>query len=281
MNPSPTQNFTQVNHNLMASTELNFGQKLFISYVLGWQENGKTCFQSNQSLAKQFGLKYSGIRSLINSLNKYDFFNATKITDNLSSTHTIKVDNSKLQAFLEATVEPLPIPSTSVIEAPVAEPLPTVTTLEPSPSAAPVVQLQPKRKTKTRKMKTPVPALIEEMNKLEDERIIPECEFAVVPHQQAIEQTNEPATGLSKEQAKAEDNLEQYILYKKISLDKVIVNKSDLAFLRPELGQFPMYYENVFNDIQEKFKGQKVTIKEAIPTMQEKLAPLFNRLKTA
>ena len=105
MSTSKKSNFTQVNHNLLASTELSGSQKLFISYIIGWQENGKTCFQSNQSLADTFGLSKSGIRKIIASLNKYIFFSSTQYgeranVNNWTSTHEIKVDVAELNKFL-------------------------------------------------------------------------------------------------------------------------------------------------------------------------------------
>ena len=100
-----TSTFTQVDHNLLSSTKLNFGQKLFISYILGWQNNGKVCFETNKSLANTFGLSIEGIRKLIRGLNTYEFFNSTQSgiksnKENWSSTHTIKIDEKLLKEFL-------------------------------------------------------------------------------------------------------------------------------------------------------------------------------------
>lgn len=98
-----TQNFVQVNHNLLATTKLNSTQKLFISYIIGWQKSNFICKETNNNLALKFGMTYGGMRSLISSLNKSSFFKAERLDfDNKTSTsgHKIQVDIKKLEEFL-------------------------------------------------------------------------------------------------------------------------------------------------------------------------------------
>jgi hypothetical protein len=102
-----TQPFVMVNNDLLATTRLNSTQKLFISYILGWQKNNLTCKMTNNNLATHFGMKYAGIRSMLNKLNTYKFFETTQYGNtNENSTwtsgHEIKVDEAKLIEFLNA-----------------------------------------------------------------------------------------------------------------------------------------------------------------------------------
>jgi hypothetical protein len=95
--------FIKVEYDLMSTTKLRSTQKLFIAYVIGWQRNALTCKETNNTLAKKFGLKYSGIRSLIRKLNKFDFFQAIAFDydeSNSTSGHEITVDETKLNEFL-------------------------------------------------------------------------------------------------------------------------------------------------------------------------------------
>lgn len=97
------KNFVKVPYNLLKTTKLSSTQKLFISYILGWQKNGKICFETNNNLALRFGLKYSGIRSVLRELNKLDFFNSVKKDYNEktgTSGHEITVNIDKLETFL-------------------------------------------------------------------------------------------------------------------------------------------------------------------------------------
>lgn len=101
------QPFVMVNNDLLATTRLNSTQKLFISYIIGWQKSNLTCRMTNRTLADHFGMKYAGIRSLLKTLNKLDFFETTQFghtVDNSSWTsgHEIKVDETKLNEFLNA-----------------------------------------------------------------------------------------------------------------------------------------------------------------------------------
>ncbi|WP_366182976.1 hypothetical protein [Flavobacterium ovatum] len=97
------KNFVMVKNDLMASTELSSTQKLFVSYILGWQKNNLICKETNSNLASRFGMKYGGIRSVIRELNKHDFFKAESYDyDKRTSTsgHEIKVNETKLLNFL-------------------------------------------------------------------------------------------------------------------------------------------------------------------------------------
>lgn len=103
MKEKQKKNFVKVTYNLLATTKLSSTQKLFISYIIGWQKNGKVCFETNNNLALKFGMKYSGIRSVITELNKRDFFKSkSKDYDKKTGTsgHEITVDVDKLEKFL-------------------------------------------------------------------------------------------------------------------------------------------------------------------------------------
>lgn len=107
MNENQDQHFVKVNHNLLAAPKrkLNSTQKLFLSYIIGWQKNNKTCFETNNNLASKFGMKYGGIRSVISSLNKFDFFKSeSKDYDEKTGTsgHEITVNTDKLEKFLSS-----------------------------------------------------------------------------------------------------------------------------------------------------------------------------------
>lgn len=95
--------FLQVDYDLLSTTQLHSTQKLFIAYILGWQRNELICRETNNNLATRFGMKYSGIRTLIRELNKFEFFQSISFDyneSNRTSGHEMKVDESKLKAFL-------------------------------------------------------------------------------------------------------------------------------------------------------------------------------------
>jgi hypothetical protein len=99
------RNFTIVGNDLLASTKLNSTQKLFISYILGWQKNNLSCKVTNNNLASHFGMKYAGIRTMLNTLNKMDFFTTTQYGYRnekgiWTSGHEIRVDEKELNEFL-------------------------------------------------------------------------------------------------------------------------------------------------------------------------------------
>lgn len=128
-----TCQFIQVEYTLLGNKTLNHSQKSFIGYLLGWQANGKICFESNTQLANRFGLKYSGIRTIINSLNKYDFFHVVQLTETVDgktfvSGHQLKIDEPKLAAFL-ALEQPLksdvPMEQTTIPTPKTVEPVQT------------------------------------------------------------------------------------------------------------------------------------------------------------
>ena len=103
MSDDKKQNFVQVNYDLLSTKKLNSTQKLFISYIIGWQKNELICRETNNNLASRFGKKYSGIRGVLNELNKYDFFNAVQKDyngENGTSGHEITVDEAELKLFL-------------------------------------------------------------------------------------------------------------------------------------------------------------------------------------
>jgi hypothetical protein len=103
MKEKQKKNFVKVSYNLLATTKLSSTQKLFVSYILGWQTNGKVCFETNNTLASKFGKKYGGIRSVLRELNKHDFFKSVKKDyDEKTGTsgHEITVNIDKLDTFL-------------------------------------------------------------------------------------------------------------------------------------------------------------------------------------
>ncbi len=108
-NSTQTPTFIKVSNDLLRSNKFNSTQKLFISYVLGWQANKLTCFESNQSLADAFALKVSGIRELIKGLNKFDFFTVEiKNPTNMgkwASQHEIRIDENKLMKYLKEEIK--------------------------------------------------------------------------------------------------------------------------------------------------------------------------------
>lgn len=107
-NTSTTQEtFIKTSTKLAQSTTLNGNQKLFISYILTWQQNNKVCFASNTVIAYELGLTYEGIRSIINRLNKaeYGFFTVIKTTEQNEfgtyiSRHQLIIDEDKLTQYL-------------------------------------------------------------------------------------------------------------------------------------------------------------------------------------
>jgi hypothetical protein len=93
----------KVNHDLL-QTSLSIREKLFISYILEWQDNNKICNESNAVLATRFGLSVSGIRKIISKLDNYDFFQLTYsksiINGGYFSKRTITIDMDKLIQYV-------------------------------------------------------------------------------------------------------------------------------------------------------------------------------------
>jgi len=109
-----TNTFIKTSTTLLASKKLNSTQKLFISYVIGWQSNNKVCFASNHQIANSLGLEYEGLRSLINRLNKPDFgfltvkkLNYKNDNGTFVSKHELFIDENKLNEFLSTETKPL------------------------------------------------------------------------------------------------------------------------------------------------------------------------------
>jgi hypothetical protein len=103
--------FLQVDYDLLSTTKLNSTQKLFVSYIIGWQRNKLKCRETNNTLADKFGMKNSGIRSLLSDLNKFDFFQSVRYDykeSNRTSGHEISVDESKLKSFLSEEIQTKP-----------------------------------------------------------------------------------------------------------------------------------------------------------------------------
>jgi len=126
MSEAKKQNFVQVNYDLLATKKLNSTQKLFISYIIGWQKNELICKETNNNLASRFGKKYSGIRVVLNELNKYDFFDSVQKDydeKNGTSGHEITVDETKLKLFLNDAEKEKDDSSTKPLAEPIAEPI--------------------------------------------------------------------------------------------------------------------------------------------------------------
>jgi hypothetical protein len=125
MSDDKKQNFVQVNYDLLATKKLNSTQKLFISYIIGWQKNELICRETNNNLASRFGKKYSGIRGVLNELNKYDFFDSVQKDydeKNGTSGHEITVDETKLKLFLNDAEKEKDNSSTKPAAEPAAKP---------------------------------------------------------------------------------------------------------------------------------------------------------------
>lgn len=93
----------KINHDLL-QTSLSMTEKIFISYILEWQDNNKICNESNAVLAKRFRLTIHGIRFIIKKLNNYDFFQSTYsksiINGSYFSKRTITIDMDKLIQYV-------------------------------------------------------------------------------------------------------------------------------------------------------------------------------------
>lgn len=106
MKKKKQDNFVQITYDLLENKKLSSTQKIFISYIIGWQNNGLVCRETNRNLALIFGKETSGIRSLLKVLNRYEFFKSESINydeNTFTSGHQIKVDVDKLKIFLNST----------------------------------------------------------------------------------------------------------------------------------------------------------------------------------
>ncbi len=100
------ENFTKINETLRKSLKLNDGEKIFISYIIGFQENNIICYQSNYTLGNELGKSEGAIRKIIVKLNKYDWFTTNKKYDgNKTSTHYLSIDIQLLYQFLGGKIE--------------------------------------------------------------------------------------------------------------------------------------------------------------------------------
>lgn len=105
---SKEETFTKVPDTILASDKLTPSQKLVISYVLRWQSSGMVCFESNNSLAKKFGVSLSGIKKQITQLNRLPFFlskETSKRNENgkWSNSKKMEVDEEKLKEYLKVS----------------------------------------------------------------------------------------------------------------------------------------------------------------------------------
>lgn len=110
MKPSENnkQNFTQVNDSLrrISVKKINSTQKIFFGYIIGWQKKGKTLTAKNKYIADQLGLTESGIRKVIATSKKFDFFSSVQFgnkkgENGYTSTHEIKIDVDKFEKYLK------------------------------------------------------------------------------------------------------------------------------------------------------------------------------------
>ena len=117
---SNNENFIQINNYLLSSLKLTLQEKVFLAYIIGWQKNGKVCYETNASIGKQLGITKSSIRYIISSLNKFDFFRSTQYgkkpeKGSYTSTHTITVDEDKLSQFLASPEIPTKNPKKETV----------------------------------------------------------------------------------------------------------------------------------------------------------------------
>jgi hypothetical protein len=142
--------FTQLPFSIMASTKLTSTQKIIISYVLGWQNENKVCFESNSTLASRFGMKLYDIKYQIKLLNKLPFF-TSKETSRYNESGAWQ--NSKQMTINEQLLE-------TFLSTPEQIAIPTVEN-EPEPIVAPIPEEKPKAKeTSTRLIGSGTDALI-------------------------------------------------------------------------------------------------------------------------
>jgi hypothetical protein len=101
--------FTKVNDSLrrISVQEINSTQKIFFAYIIGWQEKGKTLTAKNKYIADQLGLTESGIRKVISTSKKFDFFSSKQLgnkkgENGYTSTHEIKIDIDKFNEYLKS-----------------------------------------------------------------------------------------------------------------------------------------------------------------------------------
>ena len=99
------ETFTMVDNNLLSTpiSKITAQQKLFISWILGWQKENKECFASNKTIAETLGLSKEGVKSLIKSCSHSfpTFFDCTPDTrDNGVPFHTITINLEELMKFL-------------------------------------------------------------------------------------------------------------------------------------------------------------------------------------
>ena len=97
-----TTNFLMINYDLLSSKKFTSSTKLLIAYILGWQASDKICFESNAEIGAKLGLKKTGIKSITQELNKYDFFSC--IT-NGTSNHELRINEALLAKFLNDSIE--------------------------------------------------------------------------------------------------------------------------------------------------------------------------------
>lgn len=69
-----SETFTQLPTLLRKTPRLSDTQKIFISYVLGYQDKNLICFESNETLAENLGKTEASLRKQITKLNKLPFF---------------------------------------------------------------------------------------------------------------------------------------------------------------------------------------------------------------
>src|ERR1017187_133747 len=98
-----TTGFTSISQNLRRSTKFNSDQKLFISYILGWQHNEMICFESNYSIAEEIGTALQTVKKIITNLKSFNWFNSIIVDNNQ---HQIIINEDLLEEYL--SIEELP-----------------------------------------------------------------------------------------------------------------------------------------------------------------------------
>lgn len=99
------EKFLQISEKLLATPTLTLFQKMIIARVLAWQKNEKVCFESNQRLAKGFGMSLSALKKQITELNKLSFFQSNETSKyneygKWENSKQMKVNKELLDKFL-------------------------------------------------------------------------------------------------------------------------------------------------------------------------------------
>lgn len=99
-NSNNTQGFLKINNDLLKSQKLSSTEKIFISYILGWQANDMECFESTNSIAESIGLSVHTFKKVITKFNK-EFGSFYIVEYPTGYSHKLSIDIDALYKFLE------------------------------------------------------------------------------------------------------------------------------------------------------------------------------------